>query len=106
METADGRYAYDVYPWFNNANDRVAYQRAFESGHPEAMRIAQAMLSQDPLTPDSEIRQNMTTRNFPPRFGYRTDELTISEVLSSDLELSGAHVNTTLWNEFSDSNGE
>jgi len=106
MESADTRYAVDIYPWWNNANDRVEYQREFSTGQPQRMKIAQAMLSQDPLTPDQEIRQNMTTPSPPPRFGYRTNELTITEVLNNDFELAGTHVETSLWNDFSGSNGE
>lgn len=105
-QRADTVYAPEIYPWWNNLNDRVAYMREFAVGGPEVQRVAQAMISQDPLTPREEIRQNMTTRNFPPRFGYPSEELTITQVLDNDFELAQTHVNDTAWNEFSDTNGE
>lgn len=105
-QRADTVYSPEIYPWWNNLNDRVAYQRAFAMGSPEVKRVAQAMLSQDPLTPREEIRYNMTTRNFPARYGYDTDEKTIGEVLNNDFELARTHVDDTLWNDFSDTNGE
>jgi hypothetical protein len=105
-QRADTVYAPEIYPWWNSLNDRVAYQRAFDQGTPEIKREAQAMISQDPLTPREEIRANMTTRKLPPRFGYSTEEITIDEVLNNDFELAATHVNDTAWNEFSDTNGE
>lgn len=103
---ADTRYGFDIYPWWNNLNDRVSYQREFSTGYPQQMRIAQAMLSQNPLTPDSEIRSNMTVRGVPARYGYNRDELTITQILNHDYELADTHVNDSGWNDFSGSNGE
>lgn len=105
-QRADTVYSPEIYPWWNNLNDRVAYQRAFDMGTPQDRRVAQAMISQDPLTPRDEIRNNMTTRNFPPKYGYNTDEITISQVLNNDFELAATHVNDSAWNDFSDTNGE
>jgi hypothetical protein len=105
-QRADTVYAPEIHPWWNNLNDRVAYTREFAQGGPEVKRVAQAMISQDPMTPREEIRQNMTTRKLPPRFGYNTKELTIYEVLNNDFELAQTHVNDTAWNDFSDTNGE
>ena len=102
----DTIYDNGLHPWFNNLNDRVAYQRSFIRGGPQEKRIAQAMLSQDPLTPRQEIQANMTTRNFPNRFGYPIDELNISQILNHEFELAATHVNDSAWNDFSDTNGE
>lgn len=102
----DTTYDRGIHPWWNNLNDRVAYQRSFTEGGPEEKRVAQAMLSQDPLTSRDEIRQNMTTRNFPARLGYPVDELTIDQILNNDFELAATHVNDSAWNDFSDTNGE
>lgn len=101
---AETRYGYDVYPWWNNLNDRVAYTRMFAEGQPQKMRVAQAMISQDPLTSRSEIRDNMTVSGTPAKTGYPTSELTIFQVLNHDFEL--ATINTRVWNDFSDSNSE
>lgn len=90
----DTRYDY-THPWWNNANDRVAYQRAFEAGTFEERQIAQAMLSQNPETPDAEIRsKNKNAAYIPPRFGYNNTEITIKDILDNDLErghLEDAH---------------
>lgn len=100
------QYGFGIGPWWNNLSDRIAYNRMFAEGEPTRMRIAQAMLSQDPLTSRGEIRDNMTVKRTPPKTGYTTKELTITQVLNHDFELAGTHVDTSLWNEFSDSNGE
>lgn len=102
----DTTYDRGLRPWWNNLNDRIAYQRSFNQGSSEDRRIAQAMLSQDPLTPRMEIQQNMTTHDFPPRTGYPVDELTISQILDNDFKLAATHVNDSAWNDFSDTNGE
>lgn len=103
---AETVYDAKLRPWWNNLNDRVAYMREFAVGGPEVKRVAQAMISQDPLTPREEIRNNMTTHKFPQRFGHPTEELTVDQILSSEFELAQTHVNDTAWNEFSDTNGE
>jgi len=92
-------------PWQQNINDLVDYQRMFQEGDGEAKKEAQAMISQNPLTPDSEIRRNMTTRKFPPRFGYRDQELTVVDILGNKLQ-QDAEINTDEWNNFSGSQGE
>lgn len=102
----DTTYDRGIRPWVNNLNDRVAYQRSFTQGGPQEKRIAQAMLSQDPLTPRDEIKQNMTTRNYPSRVGYPIDELTINQILDNDFEIAATHVNDSAWNDFSDDNSE
>jgi hypothetical protein len=103
--TADTQYSLEIHPWWNNLNDKVAYERMFAEGHPQKMRVAQAMISQDPLTSRNEIRRNMTVNGTPSKTGYPTRELTITQVLNNDLQQS-ERANTSLWNEFSDSNGE
>lgn len=105
-QRADTQYAANIHPWWNNLNDKVAYERMFSEGHPQKMRVAQAMISQDPLTSRSEIRNNMTVKGTPSKTGYPTKELTIYQVLNNDFKLAGTHEDTTLWNEFSGSNSE
>lgn len=99
------QYGFDIYPWWNNLHDRDSFYREFSTGHPEKMRIAQAMISQNPLTPDSEIRQNMTVHSVPAKTGYPTAELTVSQVLNKDFADSD-HVNDAAWNDFSGEQGE
>ena len=92
-------------PWQNNINDLVDYRRAFEAGDGETKRIAQAMLSQNPAMPRSEIKQNMTTHRFPSRFGYNDTQLTINDVLADRLN-TDENIHVDEWNNFSGSNGE
>jgi hypothetical protein len=83
---------YDSTHTWQNMNDRVAYQRAFEKGTFEERRIAQAFLSANPLTPSSEIRRNMTARRVPPKTGYDTEELTISDIFEGDISGDTNHL--------------
>lgn len=82
----------DTHTW-QNTQDRVSYQRAFEEGTFEQRRIAQAFLSANPLTPDSEIRENMTVHKVPPREGYDTEELTINDIFDGDISGDTNHLN-------------
>ena len=105
LRVASTIYDAGMRPWQNNVNDRVDYQRAFLAGGGEIKRIAQAMLSQNPLTPDSEIRQNMTSYGTPPRFGYHTTQLTALEILRDKLN-SDTNIQVNEWNNFSGGQGE
>jgi hypothetical protein len=102
---ADTDYARGQHPWFNNVNDREMYLREFETGYPERMRIAQAMLSANPMTPEKEIRQNMTVKGTPSRFGYSYTELTVTDVLDGDFD-NTAPIKMFHVNDFSGSAGE
>ncbi len=84
---------------WQNANDRVAYQRAFNEGDGEQKRIAQALLTANPLTANIEIQHNMTTQGFPPRFGYDDTPLTLPQVLGDELDPN--NVDRRAWNDFS-----
>jgi hypothetical protein len=103
MSNAETRYGFEIYPWWNNLNDRVAYMREFSVPDGERQRIAQAMISQDPLTPRSEIRDNMTFHGTPAKYGYDDSPATIARVLDNDL---GSHIDDSAWNDFSGGNGE
>lgn len=102
-EVANPVYDEGLRPWWNNLNDRVDYQRKFTAGDGETKRIAQAMLSQNPLTPNDEIRANMTTKRFPPRFGYNDQELTVMDILKNHFQ---TEADVAEWNNFSGSQGE
>jgi hypothetical protein len=106
MYQADTVYDFNQHPWWSNANDRVAYQRAFSEGNDAVKRETQALISQSPLTPRSEIRNNMTVKGVPSRAGYNPEELTIKDVLNVDYTPTNARANTSLWNDFSGSNSE
>lgn len=102
----DTRYGFDVFPWWNNRNDRVAYEREFSTGMPQRMRMAQALISQSPLTPDSEIKQNMTVHGVPSRTGYPVKELTIVQILDNEFQRGDSHIDDSAWNDFSGEQGE
>ena len=109
MQNAETTYGFELKPWWNNLNEKVAYERMFAEGQPQKQRIAQAMISANPLTPRAEIKQNMIVKGTPPRFGYRTDELTITDVIDHDYadhENAKYEQNHRLWNDFSGSDGE
>lgn len=70
---------------WQNENDRVAFERAFATGSLAERRIAQAVLSASPDTPEAVIRAQMTAPPPPPRYGYRVDALGIDDVLGGGL---------------------
>lgn len=95
----DGYYAYRA-PYWNNASDRVAYERIFAQGSFEDRQIAQAMITQNPLTPNSEIAEKMTVHTVPPKFGYNDTEITINDVVQNDF--TDDHLFDRHTTEFSD----
>jgi hypothetical protein len=105
LRLPDTIYDAGMHPWQQNINDLVDYKRMFQEEDGGKKRIAQAMISQNPLTPNWEIRQNMTTRKFPPRFGYNDQQLTVRDILHDRLQ-QDAEINTDEWNNFSGSQGE
>lgn len=104
----DLRIASTVYdeglrPWVNDRRDLENYKRAFQSGNGETRRIAQAMISQNPVTPRQEIQQNMTTRKLPNRYGYDKKQPNIMQILEGTRD---PDTGSTEWNDFSGSKGE
>lgn len=71
---------YDRTHTWVNENDRVAFERAFASGTLAERRIAQAVLSASPATPNASIREMMTAPLPPPRYGYPDEALGIDDV--------------------------
>lgn len=70
---------------WQNAQDRVAFQRAFATGTLAERRMAQAALTANPLTPEAEIREQMTVPGVPSRYGYPDEALTIDDVFGGGL---------------------
>lgn len=96
----DTRYDY-THPWWQNANDRVAYERAFQEGDFEARQVAQAMLSANPLVTRDEIRaKNRNAAYIPPKFGYNVNELNITDIIDNDIDGFG-HVDDSHTTDFS-----
>lgn len=86
------------YVW-QNANDRVSYQRAFNEGNGEQRRIAQARLVANPQTANIEIQRNMNEPDLPSRFGYDREQLTIEQILGNEMDPN--NVDRRAWNDFS-----
>lgn len=74
----------NTHTWMN-ANDRVAAERAFSSGSRADRRMAQALITANPLTPQSQIREEMTVPGVPPRYGYNDEALTLNDVFGGRL---------------------
>lgn len=94
-----------TYAW-QNANDRVSFQRAFDEGGVQDKKMSQALITASPVTSNVEIQVNMNTPEIPPRFGYDDEPLTIQRVLGDELYNEGSRVNTRVWNDYSDVNSE
>lgn len=94
-----------TYAW-QNANDRVSYQRSFDEGTIQDKKMSQALLTANPNTPNIEIQVNMNTPQVPARFGYNDEPLTIERVLGDELYNEGSRTNTRVWNDYSDVNSE
>jgi hypothetical protein len=94
---ADTTYDYTK-PWYNNANDRVAWEREFLQGDFERRQMAQAMITQNPFTSGEEIREKMTVRGVPSRFGYDDTQKSITDVLDVEAD---PHINDMHTTDFS-----
>lgn len=90
---------------WQNAHDRVSYQRAFEQGSTQDRKVAQALISANVTTPNIEIRVNMSQPpvveldhpvNIPP---------TIDDILANDINFNAKHLNDSAATDFSGSNG-
>lgn len=90
---------------WQNAQDRVEWQRAF--GEPDAQRqmMAQAMLCANPLTPEQMIQDNLTVHDVPPREGYPAGSApTIDDIFGGGLP--DPHLHDAPPTGFGGTNGE
>jgi len=92
----------NTHTW-QNAEDRVAFQRAFSSGTLAERRMAQAALSANPLTPESEIRDQMIVTSVPPRYGYPDEALSIDDVFGGGIP--SPYIDVRGPNDYSGGNG-
>lgn len=81
--TANGQYDY-TQPWYNNANDRVMWERAFQQNSQEAQLQVQALFLADPLTPNKVIRGTLTANPVVPQFGVDKHSPTLDDVLDGN----------------------
>jgi hypothetical protein len=85
---------YDIdanYHW-QNANDRVAYEREMFGGTYEERTAAQALMTANPQTPNAEITANLDHPFIPAKYGYDTDQITIDDILAGPLTQNRGHV--------------
>lgn len=76
----DGQYEHGA-AW-NNANDRVMWERTFSIGTDEARKIAQAMITQNMATSDDEIRAKLSVPPPPAPLPGMTVAPTLDDVLN------------------------
>lgn len=93
----------DTHTW-QNANDRVEFQRAFETGIYQKRLMAKALITAYPGTPGEEITQNLTVPGVPDRFGYEQRAISIDDVFTD--QLPDPHLNDGPPTKFSGGNGE
>lgn len=93
---------YDQTHVWQNSTDRVMWQRSFELDGITEKKMAIALLFADPNTPEDVIADRLTVQSIPPRFGYDSTPLEISDCFSVDL----GHVNDYQPTNFSGSQSE
>lgn len=76
-------------PWWNNANDREMYDRAFGQDQRERKLEAMALICADVHTRNREIRSEMTAPLETPQFGAVKQEPTINDILAGRYTSSG-----------------
>ncbi len=94
---------YDHSHTWQNANDRVAYQRSFTMDPVEAAKITSALELASPQTPDAVIQAQMTVSGVPPTQGYDRSVLTVEDCFDPP---PGEHVNDYSPSNFSGRIGE
>lgn len=103
--SANGQYDY-TQPWYNNANDRVSYERAFQQPDRAKQLEAQALMCALPTTPNEYIREQMTAPMYTPQFGaMAVTSPTLDDVLDGNISGAG-NLNDRAPTDFSGTNGE
>jgi hypothetical protein len=102
MSTEINSSIYDDTHTWQNANDRVSWERAFTEGNQARRKEALALVLADRATTDQEIRDQLIIKGTPPRQGYeKNDAPTLDEVLITPPPDPGTYPT-----DFSGSNGE
>lgn len=100
MDMPNGIYD-DTHTW-QNANDRVEWERSFAEGNQARRKEALALITADRETPEELIRERLTIPGMPPRFGFQDGSApTINDVLVVSPPDPGTYPT-----DFSGSNGE
>lgn len=99
----DGQY--DHSSSWQNGNDRVMWERTFAMGPDTERRIAQAMITANPGTPDREIRLKMTAPPAPAPSPLVKTSPTLDDVLGTRAQPDYGHMYDRSPTDFSGSNG-
>lgn len=67
---------------WNNRNDQVEFERAFQQGTIQEKLMAIALYCADPATPENRIRRQGTAPMPPSRFGYSKIEPTLDDAFA------------------------
>ena len=70
---------------WQNMNDRVEWERVVNQGSLADRRIAQALLTADPATPEAMITEQMTIPGVPNKVGLERAPLTIADIFDGGL---------------------
>ena len=98
----DGQYSHP--PW-NNANDRVEWERTFAVGTDAQKRMAVAMITASPDTPEAMIRLNMTMPPPPAPAPLSVTQMTLDDVLGTSAKADTGHMYDRAPTDFSGTPG-
>lgn len=85
----DGQYSHP--PW-NSANDRVEWERTFAVGTDSQKRMAVAMITASPDTPEAMIRLNMTMPPPSAPSALSVTQMTLDDVLGTSAKADTGHM--------------
>lgn len=106
MQVADG--IYDRSHTWQNANDRVEWERSFTTGSGPTRAMASAMIAANPLTSADEIRAVMTAPPMPAPSGLVKVSPTLDDVLNTGpmgYTTPGSHLYDSAPTDFTGSQG-
>lgn len=86
----------DTHAW-NNENDRIEFLKAFQSNSAEEQKMAVALMSADPSTPERDIRRNLSVA---PGTNRPWSEVDRSEPTLNDawtVSGNGSDLGTSAW---------
>jgi hypothetical protein len=98
----DGNYDFSKPPWYQNATDRVQYERTFQQGTREEMLEAQALINAQATTQSWEIHAQFDAPE-QPRFGATSQQPTLDDIFMGNLSQSD-NLNNHAPTDFSGSN--
>lgn len=90
------------YHW-QNASDRESLLRTFSQDDIQHRKMAQALLTANPLTTNEEIQVNMNQPGSPGKLDERQETMGIEDVLANDINYNANHLNDSHATDFSGS---